>query len=85
MAVLFSGVFAIIRLSYPRQRGAGWFCATYLIGMLTPLSELAVHYIGWPTLFALASYGSFLMSVLTMPLGLSAVAARPLPCGRWVP
>jgi diguanylate cyclase (GGDEF)-like protein len=79
VAFLFASVFAVIRLSYPRQRGAGWFCTTYLIGMLTPLSELAVHFAGWPTTFALASYGSFLMSVLTMPLGLSAVGGRALP------
>ncbi len=79
IALLFAGVFAVIRLSYPRQRGAGWFCATYLIGMLTPLSELAVHFVGWPTTFALASYSSFLVSVLTMPLGLSAVAGRAPP------
>lgn len=79
IAFLFSGVFAVIGLSYPRQRGAGWLCATYLIGMLTPLSELAVHFVGWPTTFALASYGSFLVSVLTMPFGLSAVAGRALP------
>jgi diguanylate cyclase (GGDEF)-like protein len=79
IALLFASVFAVIRLSYPRQRGAGWFCMTYLIGMLTPLSELAVHFAGWPTMFALASYGSFLLSVLTMPLGLAAVAARALP------
>lgn len=79
IALLFAGVFAVIRFSYPRQRGAGWFCATYLIGMLTPLSELAVHFVGWPTAFALASYSSFLVSVLTMPLGLSAVAGRAPP------
>jgi diguanylate cyclase (GGDEF)-like protein len=79
IAFLFTSVFAVISVSYPRQRGARWFCATYIIGMLTPLSELAVHFLGWPTMFALASYGSFLVSVLTMPLGLSAVAERKLP------
>jgi diguanylate cyclase (GGDEF)-like protein len=79
VAFLFACVFAVIQVSYPRQRGAGWFCTTYLIGMLTPLSELAVHFVGWPTMFALASYGSFLVSVLMMPLGLSAVAARAPP------
>jgi diguanylate cyclase (GGDEF)-like protein len=79
VAFLFASVFAVIRLSYPHQRGAGWFCTTYLIGMLTPLSELAVHFANWPTMFALASYSSFLLSVLTMPLGLSAVAARAPP------
>jgi hypothetical protein len=47
--------------------------------MLTPISEIVVHFLSWPTLFALASYGSFLVSVPTMPMGLSALAERKLP------
>jgi diguanylate cyclase (GGDEF)-like protein len=72
IAALFAASFAAIALSYRRQRAALWFCASYFIGMLTPLSELLVRYSATPEFFVATSYASFLAGLLTMAAGLAA-------------
>ncbi|MBC7504906.1 MAG: GGDEF domain-containing protein [Sandarakinorhabdus sp.] len=79
VALLFAVAFAVIRLSYPGQRHVGWFAAVYLLGMLTPLSELGVRFTDQRNFFVAASYGSLLLSTIAMPLGLAALSDRPLP------
>lgn len=79
VALLFAVAFAVIRLSYQHQRSVEWFCASYVIGMMTPLSELAVRYFERDGVFMATSYGSLLLSTLTMPMGLAAISGRRLP------
>ena len=79
VALLFAVAFATIRLSYPGQRHVGWFAAVYLLGMLSPLSELGVRFSDEKDFFVATSYVCLLMSTITMPLGLAALADRPLP------
>jgi diguanylate cyclase (GGDEF)-like protein len=79
IALLFAVAFFIVRLSYPHARGAPWFVAVYLTGMMTPLSELGVHYFDGSPVFVATSYLSFLMSILGMALALAAVAGRRPP------
>ncbi len=81
VALLFAVAFAVIRLSYPGQRQVGWYGAAYIIGMLTPLSELGVRFATWDRLFVATSYATFLLSGLAMAMGLAATARRALPWG----
>lgn len=71
VALLFAAIFAAIARSYRRQRAALWFCASYLVGMLTPVSELLVRYSETPGLFVAVSYASFLAGLLIMAAGLA--------------
>lgn len=79
VAGLFAVTFAIVRLSYPQQRYATCFMTTYLIGGLTPVSELGVRLTAFTTPFMITSYGSFLCSMILLPLGLAAMAGRRRP------
>lgn len=79
VALLFAVAFAVIRISYSGQRRVMWFCAAFLIGMLTPLSELGVRFTPYESVFVATSYASLLLSLVTMALGLAAVARRPIP------
>ncbi|WP_055931143.1 GGDEF domain-containing protein [Sphingomonas sp. Leaf17] len=79
VALLFAVAFAVIRLSYPGQRQVIWYGTAYLIGMLTPLSELGVRFTAWDSSFVASSYGTFLVSGLAMSIGLAATAGRPAP------
>ena len=79
VALLFAVAFGIIRLSYPGQRHVEWFVAVYLLGMLSPLSELGVRLTDGQGAFVAASYASLLLSLVAMPLGLAALSERPMP------
>jgi len=79
VALLFAVAFAVIRFSYQHQRAVEWFCATYALGMLTPLSELGVRYSEWSAVFVATSYASLLLSTLATSLGLAAISGRPVP------
>lgn len=67
IALLIAGTFAVLS----RLRGAPgalrWFAGSYLIGALTPASELLVHLSPVATgLFAATSFGSFTLAFLVM-------------------
>ena len=81
IAGLFATAFAIVRISYPEQRYVTWFVLAYLIGGLTPLSELGVRLTDSTTLFMIGSYGSFLVSIVLLQGGLAALAGRAVPRG----
>lgn len=79
VALLFAVAFGVIRLSYPEQRHVGWFVAVYLLGTLTPLSELGVRFSDHKAVFVATSYVALLLATVAMPLGLAALANRALP------
>lgn len=79
VTLLFAVMFAIIRFSYQQQRAVEWFCATYALAMLTPLSELGVRFCGGNGLFAATGYASQLLSTLAMALGLTAMSGHAMP------
>ncbi len=79
VAALFAVTFAVIRLSYPDERDVNWFTLVYAIGGITPLSELGVRLTDFTTPFMVTSYGSFLVSIALMPVGLAALADRRKP------
>lgn len=81
IAGLFATAFAIVRVSYPEQRYVTWFVLAYLVGGLTPLSELGVRLTDHVIAFTILSYGSFLVSIALLPGGLAALAGRTIPRG----
>ena len=81
IAGLFATAFAIVRVSYPEQRYVTWFVLAYLVGGLAPLSELGVGLTDFTTPFMIASYGSFLVSLVLLQAGLAALAGRAIPRG----
>ena len=78
VAILFAASFAIIAISY-RQRAAWGFCISFLLGMLTPVSELLVRFADPVALFMVTSYASFLLGMLAMAAGLAAFHGRRPP------
>ncbi|MGN7159861.1 diguanylate cyclase domain-containing protein [Sphingomonas sp. SAFR-052] len=79
VAGLFAVTFGIIRLSYPEQRYASWFAVTYLFGGLMPISELGVRSTPFTIPFMILSYGSFLLSLAMLLIGLASMAGRRRP------
>lgn len=79
VALLFAASFAVIRLSYPGQDQTTWFCVAFLIGMLTPLSELGVRFGDHQIFFMAASYATLLLSFLALAMGLAAFSGQRLP------
>jgi diguanylate cyclase (GGDEF)-like protein len=79
VAGLFAASYAILALTYPSQRRALWFCASYLIGMLTPLSEFLLPLSPWTAFFMITSYASFTAGILSMAAALAAFYRRPVP------
>lgn len=79
IAGLFATAFAIIRVSYPGQRYVSWFVLAYVVGGLTPLSELGVRLTPYTTPFVIGSYGSFLVSLILLQAGLAGLAGRAVP------
>ncbi|KQM66584.1 MULTISPECIES: GGDEF domain-containing protein [unclassified Sphingomonas] len=81
IAGLFATAFAIVRVSYPEQRYVSWFVLAYIVGGLTPLSELGVRLTDLTAPFVIASYGSFLLSIVMLQAGLAGLAGRATPRG----
>ncbi|WP_236552790.1 GGDEF domain-containing protein [Sphingomonas sp. 8AM] len=76
---MFAATFAVLRASYPQHRAIGWFCATYSIGLLSPLSELGVRFASTPALFNASSYLALVLSMLCFTHGVSALSGRSPP------
>lgn len=84
IAGLFATAFAIVRISYPEQRYVTWFVLAYIVGGLTPLSELGVRLTDYTAPFMIGSYGSFLISLLLLVVGVAALAERRVPPGLMI-
>ncbi|MBU1378075.1 MAG: GGDEF domain-containing protein [Alphaproteobacteria bacterium] len=68
VACLFSGGYAILAIANPSQRAALGFAVCYLIGMVSPLSDLAAGSLGAPVVTEWISYVSFLMATLSVSI-----------------
>lgn len=79
VAVLFAATFAVLRASYPQQRATGWFCATYAIGLFSPLSELGVRFTTTPLLFTAVSYLTLVLSMSCFTQGVARLSGHPPP------
>lgn len=76
VAALFAVTYGVVALSYSRQRAAVWFMASYLLGFLTPICELLVHFSDQVTLFHLLGYALFLGGLLLMSVGIQGFAGH---------
>ncbi len=79
IAAMFAASFLVIGLSNKEFRRVLWFAASYLVGMLTPASELLVHYASGEETFVAASYASFSLAFHLMAAGLAAFYRRRVP------
>lgn len=79
VAALFAASFAVIAFANPSHRRAAGFSISYVIGMLTPISEFLLPLFRWPEPFMIASYFSFMAGLLAMPIALAIFYGRPAP------
>ncbi|GGE22640.1 GGDEF domain-containing protein [Polymorphobacter glacialis] len=68
---MFAASYLIVGLTNWSQRGALWFAATYIVGMLAPISELLVPVSNAPGQLELLGYASFLGATLAISASFS--------------
>jgi diguanylate cyclase (GGDEF)-like protein len=78
-ALLFAVGYAIIAFSNASQRRALWFGVSYLIGMVSPVSDLLGPVVGASGPLEAASYASFLLATLSISLTFSLFHRRRPP------
>ncbi len=71
VAGLFGLSYAVIAVTNRSRRCVAGFGFSYLIGMLTPLAEIAIRYSSITTPFMIVSYGAFLIAFLASSAALS--------------
>lgn len=79
---LFAAGYALFALADRTNRAALGFSASYLIGMLSPLSDFLVPFVGLPAFLEATSYGSFLIALLSISVTLNLFLRRAVP---WTP
>lgn len=79
VAGLFAASFAIIALTHPSHRAALGFTGSYLLGMITPASELLLPLSSWPEPLMVSSYFCFLAAMLAMAAALARFYGRAAP------
>lgn len=79
VAGLFAASFAVIAATNPSHRAAYGFSASYLIGMVTPASELVLPLSPWPQPFMVSSYFCFLAGLLGMAAALARFYGSAVP------
>jgi len=81
VAGLFAISFAIIAFCNPTHRVAYGFSASYVIGMLTPVSEFLLPLSGRPEPFMITSYFSLIGGLLALAAALARFCRQPVPWG----
>jgi len=79
VAGLFAASFAIVAFTNPSHRSVYGFGLSYLIGMVTPLSELLLAFSGWSAPFMLTSYFCFIAGLLVMAGAVARFGGMPVP------
>jgi diguanylate cyclase (GGDEF)-like protein len=79
VASMFAACYFIVALMNPSQRGALWFGATYLVGMISPISDFVAPFSDAPSLFEWLSYATFLGGTLAMSASFSVFHGRQPP------
>lgn len=70
VAAVYVFAHAIIAISNREQRAALWFSAAYFIGMLSPLADFLVPFVGMPNVLEWVSYFGLLGAMLLVSAGL---------------
>ncbi|ODU71605.1 MAG: hypothetical protein ABT11_02205 [Novosphingobium sp. SCN 66-18] len=71
VAGLFGLSYTALAVANRSQRSVAGFGFSYLVGMLTPLAEIAIRYSSITTPFMIISYGAFLVAFLASSAALS--------------
>lgn len=79
VAGLFASGYAILALGDSAQRRALGFAVSYLIGMISPLSDLATPRLGAPVLTEWASYLSFLVATASISIAYTLFHRQAAP------
>ncbi|PZQ60277.1 MAG: GGDEF domain-containing protein [Phenylobacterium zucineum] len=76
---LFAAGYAIIAFSNASQRAALWFALSYLIGMVTPVTDFVGGLLGASKITDVVSYIAFLVASLSITASIAIFHQRPLP------
>jgi diguanylate cyclase (GGDEF)-like protein len=79
VASMFAACYFIVASINRSQRSALWFGATYLVGMISPVSDFIAPFSDAPSLFEWLSYASFLGATLAMSASFSIFHGRKAP------
>lgn len=79
VASMFAASYFIVALLNPSQRGARWFGGTYLIGLISPVSDFIAPFSTISNIFEWLSYASFLAAVLLMSASFSVFYGMRAP------
>ncbi len=66
VAVIFACGYAIIALTNRGQQAALWFSAGYFVGMISPVADFLVPFVGAPEVLEWLGYSSFLLATLSI-------------------
>jgi diguanylate cyclase (GGDEF)-like protein len=79
VGILFATMFATMAISHPSFRRVLWFSAAYLVGALSPTSELLVRFSGFPDVFVATSYLAFILAFYISAVAITKFYRRPTP------
>ena len=71
IAALFAASFMFVALTNPADRRALWFAASYLLGMVAPLSLFVIPFSPWPNFFGALNYVGFCAGLFLMTASLA--------------
>ncbi|MBU3890664.1 GGDEF domain-containing protein [Methylosinus sporium] len=71
IAALFAASFAFVALANPADRRALWFAASYMLGMVAPLSLFVIRFGLWPDFFGALNYVGFCAGLFLMTASLA--------------
>lgn len=77
IALLFAGSFATLATVFRARRQGLWFALAFVIGALTPLSEILVRLTDHPAIFSATSYGTSLAAMLLIGYGFARFRGVP--------
>ncbi|ATQ70439.1 MULTISPECIES: GGDEF domain-containing protein [Methylosinus] len=66
IAALFAASFIFVALTNPAGRRALWFAASYMLGMLAPVSLFVIPFSPWPNFFGALNYVGFCAGLFLM-------------------
>ncbi|HEY8066769.1 MAG TPA: GGDEF domain-containing protein [Methylosinus sp.] len=76
IAALFAASFIFVALANPADRRALWFAASYLLGMVAPLSLFVTPFSPWPNFFGALNYVGFCAGLFLMTASLARFYGR---------
>jgi len=84
VCAIFAAGYAIIALTNVSQRAALWFALTYLIGMITPITDFVGPILGASRISDVISYIAFLVASLFISISVALFHRRRPPWGAIV-